>query len=134
MRRACTPARAAGLAQNVLTDSLDEITGRIKLEKRQRRIVIFNPLAIERTDVARVTRFREAKPFDLIDEATGEKVAYQIVELSGPLVPAPYAAQRWARGQFEKAELYDLVFVRGQGSFPGLQDVPDRASEGPASV
>jgi alpha-mannosidase len=36
---------------------------------------------------------------------------YQVIELDGPLDPMPYAPQRWARGQFEKHELTDLVFV-----------------------
>jgi hypothetical protein len=103
--------KAAGLAQSVLADSLGKIAGSIQLEQKQRHLVVFNPLAFDRTDVVRVTRFPPEKPFDLIDEGTGLKVPYQIVELDGPLAPAPYAAYRWARGAFEKHELFDLVFV-----------------------
>ncbi len=103
--------KAAGLAQSILTDSLGSIAGNIRLEPKQRHIVVFNPLAFDRTDIVRLTRFPAAKPFDLIDEGTGRQVPYQIVELDGPLVPTPYAAYRWARGAFEKQELFDLVFV-----------------------
>jgi len=103
--------KAAGLAQSVLTDGLGRIAGSIRLEQKQRHVVVFNPLAFDRTDVVRLTRFAPEKPFDVIDEQTGRKVAYQIVELDGPLAPAPYAAYRWARAAFEKHELFDLVFI-----------------------
>lgn len=103
--------RAAGLAQGVLSESIDKIAGKIRLDQPQRHIIVFNPLAFDRTDVVRVTRFAQDKPFDLVDNETGKKVACQIIELDGPLAPIPYAPQRWARGQFEKHELFDLVFV-----------------------
>ncbi len=103
--------RAAGLAQSVLSEGLNRIAERIGLEEPQRHIIVFNPLAFDRTDVVRATRFASEKPFDLIDNETGDKVPYQIVELTGPLAPVPYAPQRWARGQFERHELFDLVFV-----------------------
>jgi hypothetical protein len=103
--------KAAGLAQSVLADSLGKIAGSVRLEPKQRHIVVFNPLAFDRTDVVRLTRFPPEKPFDLIDGQTGQKVPYQIVELDGPLAAMPYAPQRWARGAFEKHELFDLVFV-----------------------
>jgi len=105
--------KAAGLAQGVLAESIEKIAGKVRLEQPQRHIVVFNPLAFDRTDVVRVTRFVQDKPFDLIDNETGKKVAYQIIEIDGPLAPLPYAPQRWARGQFEKHELFDLVFVAG---------------------
>jgi len=103
--------KAAGLAQSILTDSLGRIAGSIQLDQKQRHVVVFNPLAFDRTDVVRVTRFPPEKPFDLIDDQTGRKVPYQIVEQDGPLAPTPYAAYRWARGAFEKHELFDLVFI-----------------------
>ncbi len=103
--------KAAGLAQSVLSESVRTIANRIALDEQQRHIVVFNPLAFERTDVVRVTRFPPDKPFDLIDDETGKTVPYQIVELDGPLAPVPYAPQRWGRGQFERHELFDLVFV-----------------------
>ncbi|MEN6578348.1 MAG: glycosyl hydrolase-related protein [Phycisphaerales bacterium] len=103
--------RAAGLAQSVLTDGLDRIAGNVRLEEGGRQIVVFNPLAFDRTDVVRVTKCAVDKPFDLIDNETGRAVPCQVVELDGPLAPVPYAAYRWARGQFERHELFDLVFV-----------------------
>jgi hypothetical protein len=103
--------KAAGLAESILSGSLESIARKVELKEQGRHIVVFNPLSIERTDVVRVTRFDARGAFDLIDEQTGEAVPYQIVELDSPLAPVPYAAQRYARGQFEKHELFDLVFV-----------------------
>ena len=51
------------------------------------------------------------KPFDLIDMETGKKVSYQIVELNSPEAPVPYAASRYAIGQFNRAELFEIVFI-----------------------
>ncbi len=127
--------KAAGLAESILSGSLESIARKVvpstssgqalseakdlapagqmlRLPAQQgRHIVVFNSLSIERTDVVRVTRFDARGAFDLIDEQTGEAVPYQIGQLDSPLAPAPYAAQRYARGQFEKHELFELVFV-----------------------
>jgi len=103
--------KAAGLAESILSGSLESIARKVEFKEQGRHVVVFNSLSIERTDVVRVTRFDARGAFDLIDEQTGEAVPYQIVELDSPLAPVPYAAQRHARGQFEKHELFDLVFV-----------------------
>jgi len=50
-------------------------------------------------------------PFDLIDEETGEKVPYQIIELSSPQAPTPMAGHRYALGQIDRRHLIELVFV-----------------------
>ena len=103
--------KAAGLAQSVLSDALRTIADRIRLEQPNRHLVVFNPLSFVRTDVVRVARFSPDKPFRLIDDETGRSVPYQMIELDGPHATVPYAPQRWGRGQFEKHELFDLVFV-----------------------
>lgn len=103
--------KAAGLTEPILSGSLESIARKVGLKEQGRHIVVFNPLSIDRTDVVNVTRFDAGGGFNLIDEQTGEAVPYQIVELDSPLAPVPYAAQRYARGQFEKHELFDLVFV-----------------------
>jgi hypothetical protein len=103
--------KAAGLAESILSGSLESIARKVEIKEQGRHIVVFNSLSIERTDVVRVSRFRVGDAFDLIDEQTGEAVPYQIGQLDSPLAPAPYAAQRYGRGQFEKHELFDLVFV-----------------------
>ena len=51
------------------------------------------------------------KPFDLIDTETKERLPHQIVELGSPKAPVPYAASRYALGQFECAELFEVVFI-----------------------
>ena len=103
--------RAAGLTESTLDSSLDRIAELISLKEEGRHIVVFNSLSFQRTDVVRVPRFAVEEPFDLVDEETGWKIAYQIVELDSPQAPVPYAPQRYARGQFNPAELVDLVFV-----------------------
>lgn len=103
--------RAAGLAQSILSGGLESIARNVRLEQSGRHIVVFNPLAFDRTDVVRVTKFAVGGPFDLIDAATGQAVPCQVVELDGPLAAVPYAPHRWARGQFKRHELFDLVFV-----------------------
>jgi alpha-mannosidase len=103
--------KAAGLTKPILSRSLDRIANKIELKEQGRHIVVFNSLSFRRTDVVRLTRFDVKEPFDLIDEETGQKVPYQIVEMDSPQDPVPYAAYRYARGQFENKELFELAFV-----------------------
>ena len=103
--------KAAGLAESILSKSLEKIADKIELKEDGRHIVVFNPLSFPRTDIVRLSRFDEKGPFDLIDEETGQKTPCQIVELAGPQTPVPYAAYRYARGQFEHQELSELVFA-----------------------
>jgi len=103
--------RAAGMAERMLSRSLHRIADKIELKKQGRYIVVFNSLAFERTDVVRVPRFTVEGLPDLIDEETGRKVPYQIVELDSPQAPIPYAANRYGRGQFDRRELFDMVFI-----------------------
>jgi len=103
--------KAAGLAEGILSGSLNRIANKIELKEQGQHIVVFNSLSFQRTDVVRVPRFAVEKPFDLIDEETGRKVPYQIIELDSPQAPVPYSAHRYARGQFERRELFELVFA-----------------------
>jgi len=72
---------------------------------------VFNPLSFERTDVVRVANFEVQGDFDLLDQQSGAKVPHQVVEIDGPQAPLPYAAPRFARGQFNRPERFELVFV-----------------------
>jgi len=103
--------KASGLTKSVWNSSLSKITDEIEVKEEGRHIVVFNSLSRERTDLVRVPRFELEEPFDLIDEETGKKVPYQIVELDSPQAPSLYAAARYARGQFDERELWELVFV-----------------------
>ena len=103
--------KAAGLTESILGGSTHAIAAEIKFGSKGKQIVVFNPLSRKRTDVVRLVRFSAEEPVDLIDEETGEAVPYQIVELEGPQSPVPYAAHRYGRGQFDGAELSELVFV-----------------------
>ena len=51
------------------------------------------------------------KAFDLIDEDTGERVSYQIVELTSPQAPAPIAGHRYALRHIDRRHAIELVFV-----------------------
>jgi len=122
--------KASGLTQSILagkdffsrlSGSLDKIADLIALSEEGHHIAVFNSLSFQRTDVVRVPSFAvESLPSlegpgvgDLIDEETGKKVPYQIVELDSPQAPVPDAANRYARGQFERdrVELFELIFV-----------------------
>jgi len=112
--------RAAGLAESILGGSLGAIVDRIALDEDGQHLVVFNALSVTRTDVVRVPskcagwgKFLDfsGKPFKLVDQQTGNQVPYQVVKLDSPQAPAPYAAQRYARGQFHAPELYELVFI-----------------------
>lgn len=102
--------KAAGLAESVLNVSLARIGDSISREEG-RYVAVFNPLSFTRTDVVRLANWDAREPFDLVDEESGKKAPYQIVEIDGPRAPLPHAAGRHARGQFQRAELFDLVFV-----------------------
>ncbi len=112
--------KAAGLAESILGGGLGAITKQISLDEDGQHLVVFNSLSIPRTDVVRVSGKQPGHErvlefaggeFSLVDEDTGKDVAFQVVKLSSPQSAVPYAAQRFARGQFSAAELYELVFV-----------------------
>ncbi len=103
--------KAAGLTESILSSSLDQIAKSIKLNENGPFIVVFNSLSYSRTDIVRLPSFDQKIPFDMVDEETGQKITYQIYEINGPRSLVPYAGQRFAMGQFDKPELFDLVFV-----------------------
>jgi hypothetical protein len=63
-------------------------------------------------------------PFELIDVASGQSIAYQVVKLDGPLTARPLAAGRWALSQVDfhwtspvkkdRAQLLEIVFIAEQ--------------------
>jgi alpha-mannosidase len=108
--------RASALAESVRSHALAAIVHEMNLEDDAQRIVVFNPLSFIRTDPVVLEKIRMSGKFALIDEDTGREVAHQVVKLKTPQAPVPYAAGRYARGQFEQHELYSLAFV--------AQDVP----------
>ena len=112
--------KAAGLAQSILDGSLQALAEKVALKDDGPHLIVFNALSTPRTDVVRVPskgsawgKFQDFSggSFELIDQTTGEKVPCQVVKLDSPHAPVPYAAQRYARGQFHEVELYELVFI-----------------------
>ena len=112
--------KAAGLAESILGGGLDGVANNIKLDEKGTHVVIFNSLSRERTDLVRLhskgfgfgnySDFTD-KPLTLIDTQSGRVVPFQIVELESPQAPVPYAAEQYARGQFNRSELFELAFV-----------------------
>ena len=103
--------RAASLADTILARSAERLATAVRLEDDGRHLVVFNPLSFPRTDVARLTGFHADAPLSLVDVETGETVPHQFVDIDSPQAPAPFAAGRYARGQFSSSETRDLVFL-----------------------
>ena len=61
-----------------LTGALDRLSAAIE-RKSERTIVVFNPLARERTDLVRVTDVKLAAGDELVDTATGSQVPWQTI-------------------------------------------------------
>ncbi|MFC1716529.1 glycoside hydrolase family 38 C-terminal domain-containing protein [Candidatus Poribacteria bacterium] len=103
--------RAAYLADNILSRSVDRIADSVSREEEGQHIVVFNSLSFQRTDLVNIPKFRVEGTFELVDTQTGETVPHQVVELDSPQAPVSHAAGRYARGQFSDGELFSLAFV-----------------------
>lgn len=106
--------RAAAQAELILNSSLEKIASSIKSETENSRIVVFNQLSFTRTDIVRVTGFKDDEPFEVIDEETKQSIPYQTLEIKEPNQPVPYAGQRFSIGQINSAELCELVFIANE--------------------
>lgn len=104
--------RAAGLTQQITNASIENLVNRIERKEDGHYIIVFNPLSFTRTDIVRVPKFNGTgnEVYDLSLPGQQPEVC-QYVDLAGPQSAVPYAAYRYARGQFEPHELHDLVFV-----------------------
>jgi alpha-mannosidase len=104
--------RAAGLSQQITNAGVSHIVNKIERKEDGDYIIVFNPLSFTRTDIVRVPKFRGSgsRVYDLSSPDSDSEVC-QYAELAGPQSPVPYAAYRYARGQFEPQELRDLVFL-----------------------
>jgi hypothetical protein len=109
--------KAAGLAEMVLNGSRGSVSGAktissaIAFNEAGQHIVVFNPLSFNRNDLVNIPNFYHEEPFDIIDIEAGQKVPHQVIKIDNPQSPVPYAAGRFARGQFSDYEDYNLAFV-----------------------
>lgn len=78
--------------------------------QREKPSILVTGFAIGR-DVVNLPTELLVKSFDLIDEDTGDKVPYQMIELSDPQAPIPWAGYRYALGHIDRRHLIELVFV-----------------------
>lgn len=109
--------RAAGLTQQITNDSIYHLVNQITRKENSHYIIVFNPLSFLRTDIVRVSKISgsDSGVYDLSSpnnqSALLDSEVCQYVDLAGPQATVPYAAYRYARGQFEPDELRDLIFV-----------------------
>jgi hypothetical protein len=109
--------KAAGLAEMMLNGSEGSVSGAMSIanaiafREEDQHIVVFNPLSFNRNDLVTITNFYRKEPFDIIDIETGQKMPHQVIKINNPQLPLPYAAGRFARGQFSDNEDYNLAFV-----------------------
>jgi len=103
--------RAASLTDSILSRSVGRLADSVSRRQEGQYIVVFNSLSFRRTDLVNLPQFRAAEPFNLMDVETGEVEPHQVIELDSPQAPVPYAADRYARGQFDNQELFSLAFV-----------------------
>jgi alpha-mannosidase len=126
--------RAAGLSQQITNAGISRLVNKIERKEDGDYIVVFNPLSFTRTDVVRVPKFRGSgsRVYDLSSPGSDPAVC-QYAELAGPQSPVPYAAYRYARGQFEPQELRDLVFLAKDVPPLGYKvfKIDDKASDNP---
>ncbi len=103
--------KAAGVAHDVGSRSLQAVARAACRADGADSIVVFNPLAAQRTDVVRIPRFAAADPFALVDETTGAEVAHQVVALRDHRVPVEHGPERFGRSRFDAVAGRDLVFI-----------------------
>jgi alpha-mannosidase len=126
--------RAAGLSQQITDAGISHLVNKIERKEDGDYIIVFNPLSFTRTDVVRVPKFQGSgsRVYDLSSPGPDSEVC-QYAELAGPQSPVPYAAYRYARGQFEPQELRDLVFLAKDVPPLGYKvfKISDKASDNP---
>jgi hypothetical protein len=109
--------KAAGLAEMLLNGGRGSVSGAktiansIAYANEGQHIVVFNSLSFNRNDLVSIPRFQIKEPFDIIDVETGQHVAHQVIEIDNPQAAVPYAAGRFARGQFNPSDAFTLAFV-----------------------
>ncbi|MGB9598021.1 MAG: hypothetical protein ACPL7B_17175, partial [Candidatus Poribacteria bacterium] len=102
--------KSAGLTEIILSNSARALADSIPFDDENQHIVVFNTLSFNRTDLVNMPFYRD-DTFKLIDTETGQEVTHQITKIDDPHLPILYSAGRFARGQFNSSELYNLAFV-----------------------
>jgi hypothetical protein len=115
--------RASGLTELILDFPADvynqasfksnarNIANSVDFNAENQHIVVFNSLSFNRNDLVNIPNFLYKDPFDIVDNETGEKVPHQVIELDSPQSPVPHAAERYAGGQINHPDGFNLAFV-----------------------
>jgi alpha-mannosidase len=141
--------RASGLTELILDFPSDvynqaafksnarNIANSIAFNAVAQHIVVFNPLSFKRNDLVNVPNFMHKEPFDIIDIETGEKIPHQVIVLESPQSPVPHAAERYAGGQINPPDGYNLAFVAENVPSMGYKTyriVPAQKSSIPSTI
>ena len=97
--------------QSTYESNAKNIANNIAFGKESQHIVVFNSLSFNRNDLVNIPNFLQTEPFELIDIETGQKIPYQVIKIDSPQSPVPHAAGRYANGQINPQEGFNLAFV-----------------------
>ena len=140
--------RAAGLTEKIssgVVDMYDEssyagnakdIAKAVAFNEEGQHIVVFNSLSFSRNDLVNIPNFLHKEPFEIIDIETGQKVTYQVIEIDSPQSPVPHASGRYAGGQINPPEAFNLAFMADNVPAMGYKSyriVPAAGSSAPKS-
>ena len=107
--------RAAGMSDEVLSESAYTMASRIKGQLGDKLVTVFNPTSTPVTDVVTVANFPiEAGEYLLEDILTGENIPTQLHIIDNPQLPVPYAPHRYSMfrmGNPERSYATELQFV-----------------------
>jgi len=104
--------RAAALAEDVLTSSVEEIAACVQVGDDTPHALVFNALNWPRTDIVTVQGLPIPDgEFQIIDVSTGKSLPHEVHEVTSPLAPVPYAACRYSMGQYDAREKLEVRFV-----------------------
>ena len=107
--------RASGMADEVLSESVYSMAGKIKGEQGTKIVTVFNPTSSAKTDIVTVANFPLGEgEYRLEDMSNGERISGYTQVIDDPYLPVPFAAHRYSMYQMGKPEVTyatELQFV-----------------------
>jgi hypothetical protein len=80
-------------------------------EKWEGRPLPLGAFPVSNRDMVRIPMDLIKNGFEVIDVSTGRVVPHEVYEVTDPLAPVPYAGYRYAMGQYDYDEKYDVRFI-----------------------
>ena len=107
--------RASAMADEVLSESVYTLAGKIKSDKGAKIVTVFNPTSSVKTDVVTVANFPfNEGEYSLEEMTTGERISGHTRLIDDPYLPVPFAAHRYSMYKMGKPEIayaMELQFV-----------------------